>query len=164
MTITWTPSSQIVLATAPQPAGTADGPIRFGVHVSAPWGNPVVPIENAWNTVDMTQWGVPANAIAVLLTGILIITHGEVAEEASMSMGFRACGDTTAIAPTPGGPGQAVQVIEGLVGGGQRCTSSIWIPLNQGKFDFYFVTTSGGIYPANSAYAAEYYPQAYALP
>ena len=92
----WVPVSQLLINTA-QPGFQPSNPMRFGLNDAGAgdWGNQTV---GKWVTVDMTQWGVPANALAVLLTGLLIITHGTTVEDADIMIGFRASGDPNALA------------------------------------------------------------------
>ena len=153
----WTPASQILINTG-QPGFASTDPMRFGLNDAGAgdWGNQTV---GQWVTVDMTQWGVPANALAVFLTGLLIITHGTTAETADIEIGFRASGDTTAL------PGQyALQCIEAAIGGGQRSPCSLWVPLANGKFDYIVTLFTGGNWPTNSAYGANFWPAAVAMP
>ena len=153
----WVPVSQLLINTA-QPGFQPSNPMRFGLNDAGAgdWGNQTV---GKWVTVDMTQWGVPANALAVLLTGLLIITHGTTVEDADIMIGFRASGDPNALASQ-----YAIQCIEADTDGGQRQPCSIWIPLANGKFDYIVTLSTGGNWPTNSAYGANFWPAAVAMP
>lgn len=107
-----------------------------------------------WCTIDVADYGVPSDAKAVFLSGILIITHGLTAETADLLVGFRAYGDVSPIAelPYPGGVWYIAQSVEAAVGSGQRSTMSTWVPVRDGKFQFTYSKATGGAYPTNSAY------------
>ena len=93
-----------------------------------------------WNTVDLTSFGVPADADSVLLSGIIIITHGYKIECADLRIGFRRFGSDDDAACE----NYIMQVIEASVGNGMRSTAAARIPLSEGKFQFHFIIPPDG--------------------
>ncbi len=116
-----------------------------------------------WCTIDVTDYGVPADAKAVFLSGILIITHGTKPELADMFVGFRAYGDAavTGDLPFPGGTWYVGQVIETDTQSGQRSPMATWVPVRDGKFQFTYSVTTPGTWPDHSSYGVNLTIQAW---
>ena len=52
------------------------------------------PPPDEWFVYDVTDWGIPSDALAIMLTGILITTHGKAIETCNLTVTFRSFGDT----------------------------------------------------------------------
>lgn len=113
-------------------------------HLSS--GNIGPQIQNTPVTVDLVPFGVSADAKVAWLGGILIITHGTTNEVADMLMTFAADGDTIDCTKYIG------QSAEAYIGGGQRQTMFVAVPLNAGKFQFCYSVATPGAWPTNSSY------------
>lgn len=113
------------------------------------------PSDGKWTTIDVTALGVPANAKAVTLTGILIITHGMTPELCDLHIAIRAVGDDLH-------PGNYIgQVEETSVTGGQRSTMSTLVPLREGKFEYYWTRSTQGNWPNHCSYGINLSLQGY---
>lgn len=109
----------------------------------------------SWHLLDVTTLGIPITAKAVFLVGILIITHGITDVLCDLSLALRAYGD-------PLNPGNYIgQTIERWVGGGQRSTMSSWVPVKQGKFEYYWSRSTFDQWPTSCAYGINLSAQAY---
>lgn len=115
------------------------------------------PPANVWYTVDVTRWGVPSDALAVFLSGMLIITHGTREETCNLTLALRAPGSNLDSGNYSG------QVIEAHVGGGQRSTFSSWVPVKSGRFEWSWNTSqwTGENWPAECSYGLNMSLQAY---
>lgn len=112
-------------------------------------------VDREWHEVNVVPLGVPADAKAVFLAGILIITHGTTEETADLTIALRAKGDAL-------NPGNYIgQTTEPHVGGGQRSNMAAWVPLRDGKFEYYWTRSTQGQWPANSSYGINLSLQAY---
>lgn len=89
--------------------------------------------KDTWHTIDVSgaPWSVPLDAKAVFLAGMLIISHGHSSPTADIWATFRAPGDT--LDPTA----YQIQAIEAAPSQGQRSTCALWVPVKEGKFEFY---------------------------
>lgn len=144
---------ELYIVTA-QPRLYFPGPVHIQVGTSMTVG----PQANGmWNTFDLKPWGIPADARAVFLAGLLIITHGTRQEIANMDVAFRQPGDATATCGAKIG-----QAVEAHVGGGQRQTMSVWVPVRDGLLDMCVTRSTTGQWPATSSYAASFTVQAWA--
>jgi hypothetical protein len=124
------------------------------------WFNTVTPEgapSDQWNVVDVTQWGVPADAAAVFLSGVMIITHGTTPATCDLTISFRAYGASY----PPDGTWYIHQAIEPWVGGGERQTMATFVPVNEGKFEYYWRRNTTAQYPAGCGYAINLRAQAY---
>ncbi|MBV1693669.1 MAG: hypothetical protein KGP27_04325 [Hyphomicrobiales bacterium] len=145
--------SELHIVTA-QPRLYFPGPVHIQVGAQTPVG----PQQNGvWVQFDLTPWGVPPDARAVFLAGLLIITHGTRTETANLDIAFRAPGDTTAQCGNKIG-----QSVEAHVGGGQRQTMSLWVPVVDGLVEMCMTRSTLGQWPTTSAYAATFTIQAWA--
>lgn len=128
------------------------------VHIQVGAQTAVGPQQNgAWVQFDLTPWGVPPDAKAVFLAGLLIITHGTRSETANLDIAFRAPGDVAAQCGNKIG-----QSVEAHVGGGQRQTMSLWVPVVDGLVEMCMTRSTLGQWPTTSAYAATFTIQAWA--
>jgi len=111
---------------------------------------------DTWQTVDLSSV-LPSNAVAIHVTGILIITHGSNAETADLTIYFRRDSNEPS--------NQNHQCIEAAIGNGQRSTMACWIPLTESfTFDWKWMTASyNGAWPSWSAYGANLQIDAIAL-
>jgi hypothetical protein len=109
----------------------------------------------SWVTVDLKPWGVGANAVAAFLTGILIITGGNVADViADMTITFARPSDTDI------NPARYIGqcALQGI--GGQRSGISTWVPLENGCFNFmYTVASEAAGWPTGASYGVNMTPQ-----
>jgi hypothetical protein len=120
-----------------------------------------------WHTVDLASFGVPSDAVAAFLSGLLIITGGEVAEVADLRVVFRRPGDTTPCTKYLGQTSFQTNVVPTpygnmAIGGGQRSNMATWVPLADGKFEFCYQVSTGGAWPTNPSYGINLSLQAWA--
>lgn len=117
----------------------------------------------SWITYDLSPLGVPndsdpnGSAKFAYLAGMLIITHGTTAEVADMHLTFRLPGDLTAD-PTK----YMGQTTEGNIGGGQRSNVGLWVPVKNGKIEYYYTVVTPGAWPTNSSYGINFSIQGWA--
>lgn len=125
------------------PDGTGDGTGVVFINPGAGYHLP----SNQWVSVDVTSVGIPVEATAVAVQGTLIITHGTASETCDLQIYIRKPGSSYTSAGAFG------QVVETQVGGGQRSPWTFIIPVEDGRFDFWWQVSTGGSWPANCAYA-----------
>jgi hypothetical protein len=113
------------------------------------------PAPGVWHQIDVTALGVPADAKAAFLSGILIISHGTTAQTCDLTVSLRAPGDDLLAGNYIG------QTIETAVGGGQRSNMSSWVPLVGGKFEFQWNRNTYGPWPSECSYGINLSLQAY---
>lgn len=106
-------------------------------------------------TVDLTPYGVSADAKVAQLTGIMIITHGSTVEIADMWLTFAAAAASIDCTKYIG------QVVEASLEGGQRSPLTVMVPLTNGKFQYCYHVTTPGAWPTNSSYGVNMSVQAY---
>lgn len=117
---------------------------------------------NAWHTIDLAPFGVPADATAAFLSGLLIITGGTTAEIADLRVVFRRPGDMTSCAKYMGQASFQTNSVNGQpIGGGQRSTMATWVPLAEGKFELCYQLSTIGTWPTNPAYGINLSVQAW---
>jgi hypothetical protein len=133
--------------------GNTKQPTVIFVNTANPVGS--YPAADMWHTIDIGKFGVPCTATAVFLSGILLITHGPAQEIAEIRGTFRAPGDQLHH------DSYQIQVIEPWIGGGQRSGAALWVPLANGKFEFYWHTNLAGFWPKHSAVGMNLSLQAY---
>lgn len=120
-----------------------------------------------WNTLDLVNgrdpvsgaaFNLPSDIKAVFISGILIITHGPTFELADLAITFRAPGNNLL-----GGDNRMMQTIEASVGNGQRSNAAVWVPVVNGKVEWYWWVNNSVPYgyPAYSAYGANLSVQGY---
>lgn len=100
--------------------------------------------ENEWATVNVAGV-VPGGTKAVYLSGLLIITHGAAEETCDLTVAYRNLGDTTDYP-------YIAQTVETAVAGGQRTPHSIWVPVQDGKFQIKWRRSTQGQWPDHCAY------------
>lgn len=155
MATTWIEADKIAVRN-----DNAKAPVCIFINtVNAPstWTPPNVTAD-VWTTVDLAPYGVPLDATAVFLSGILLISHGTDAGTADVWANFRAPGDTLASG------NYQMQTIEAAFGSGQRSNASVWVPVVNGKFEFFWHTNQTSAYPAGSAVGMNLSLQAYTRP
>lgn len=114
------------------------------------------PAAGVWSVVDLTERGVPQDAVAAFLSGILIITYaGPDQGGADLQVFFRRLGDTA----TQDIDGQAV---EAKTGNGIRSTMSTWVPLVDGKFEWKWTRSTTAQWPNGPSYGVNLNVQAWA--
>lgn len=111
--------------------------------------------EGVWLRVAVADLGIPPDAKAVFLSGILIITHGVTPQTCDLTISVRAHGDSMHEGFYIG------QVIEASVGNGQRSTMSTWAPVRDGYFEYFWKRNTAGQWPSECAYAINLAAQAY---
>ncbi len=149
----WASAQEILTPTGPPPTAIFINTYN-GYGVTIPW-NGYIYGKNAWTTVDLTPH-IPADAKAVFLQGILIITHGANVETADLTINLRPPSSPEAGANYEG------QTIEAMVGGGQRSSFAAWVSVENGKFQFWWnATTSPGNWPDWSSYGVNLTVQAF---
>jgi hypothetical protein len=143
---------------------TGNAFLRGDVFVNTYTGTTIPPgcAPSTWCTVDVATLTAP-DAKSVFLSGILIITHGETVETADFKIGFRAFGDNEGC-PSPQGPTcvwYVGQTIEAHIGGGQRSNMATWVPVKDGKFQFWYALSTSGTWPTNPSYGVNLSVQAW---
>jgi len=84
------------------------------------------PPAGEWIPLKVAQFGIPGDAKAVFIGGILIITHGRKTQLCNLTVTFAKPGSGTA-------PGNYIfQAAEGQTEGGQRSTAGAWVPVVNG--------------------------------
>lgn len=134
------------------------------VQTRLPEGSNVGPQQvDTWHTVDLAAFGVPSDAVAAYLSGMLVITGGTTPEIANITIGFRRPGDTTSCGKYLG---QATFQTNSVAGqsiiGGQRTNMATWVPLSNGKLEFCYSLSTAGAWPDNPSYAINLSIQAWA--
>ena len=109
---------------------------KIGVLTDNPESYPAIFVNSAkaettppageWIPLNVAQFGIPADAKAVFIGGMLIITHGRKTQLCNLTVTFAKPG--TATAPN----NYIFQAIEGQTEGGQRSTSGAWVPVVDG--------------------------------
>lgn len=100
--------------------------------------------EDEWATVDVSHV-IPAEATAVYLSGLLIITHGTVEGVCDLTLAYRNHGETDEYS-------YSAQTIEAAVNAGKRTPHSIWIPVRDGRFQIKWHRSTTGSWPEHCAY------------
>lgn len=104
---------------------------------------------------------VPADAIAVQLVGILIITYGQVDLSESCDMHLRL---RRPLGPDSGySPDYVGQVIE-VRSGGVRSPFACWVSIERGKFEWHWTRSTPAGYPKHASYGIKLYVGAYLRP
>lgn len=115
------------LATDYTPTPGFPGVVFFNSYTGS--GIPENP-QGGWNTVDLKPLGVPADAKAVALGAIMIITHGGPYATANMTVMFRRPSDTTVSCDND----YIWQVMTAYPPSGDRSTAFANVPLENGTF------------------------------
>lgn len=110
-----------------------------------------------WHTLDVAALGVPQDAVAVFLSGLLIISHGWSPETCSLTMAFRAPGSQDLAG------NYIFQTIEAAIFGGQRSNAAAWLPVKNGKFEMHWTQSSprDKAWPETCAYGVNLRASAY---
>lgn len=146
----WVSCGEIAVCTA-QVKMYSNNVVWGGTHLSPAYGAQ----PDTWVEVDLKPLGVPVDAKAAFLSGILIITNPAQSEIADMRITFARPSDPDAI-PTDY-IGQTC--IQG--DGGQRSNMACWVPLENGSFKFFYHVTSEGSYPDHPCYGVNLSVQAW---
>lgn len=122
-----------------------------------------------WVQVDVTRWGVPANAAWVDLQAILIISHANNPNVGDMTISLRKVGSTETCgtnAATNNYNGQALVAGPGSgPGTGVRTDYYSGVQLVDGKFEFCWdYIDYPGVWPAVTAYGVNIKIQKYGMP
>lgn len=117
-------------------------PIAVFVNSYTPAG----PGAGQWVSIDTAPMGIPADAKAVFLSGVLIITHGTTQQTCDLQVSLRAPGDQLNAGNYIG------QTIEASVGNGMRSNMSSWVPVKNGHFEFWWYRSTYGQWPSECAY------------
>lgn len=155
----------LACACSPALAAFVEGTIT-GVPLYGPWaGGSFIflntatgtgPVWKQWHTYDVTTRGVPVDAKAVYISGILIITHGAATQICDLSVTFQAPG-----AGYNGPSDYILQTTEANIGGGQRQTFGVWVPVVNGQFQMWWNRSTYGAWPAECSYGLNVALQAY---
>jgi hypothetical protein len=122
------------------------------------------PPAGEWIALKLAQFGIPADAKAVFIGGILIITHGRKTQLCNLTVTFAKPGSTSATG------NYIFQAAEGQTEGGQRSTAGTWVPVVDGvtlwqwaRGDVKTQYPKGAIgpYPAECSYGINLSVQAY---
>jgi hypothetical protein len=104
---------------------------------------PNLPAPGVWNHADLKPIGVPANAVAVDLRGILIITDGANSGDTSIGVGFQTPGDSKPVG------NYAMQTCAVGPTGGSRSNGSAIVPCVNGCIQWFWYRGNVGEWPAN---------------
>lgn len=138
-------------------AGNSKGPIVIFLTTVTPTASwvPFNMTPGYWYDIDVTKLGVPADAIGVFVSGLLIITHGSTQDQVNLTAAFRSPGDTLACG------NYQLQTLDPWAGGGQRTNAATWVPVKNGRFQFCWNTNQVQQYPVGSAVGINLSLQAY---
>ena len=147
---------------------------KIGVLTDNPESYPVIfvnsvnpdttPPAGEWISLKLAQFGIPADAKAVYIGGILIITHGRKTQLCDLTVTFAKPGSTS----TTGN--YIFQAIEGQTEGGQRSTAAAWVPIvhgvtvwqwGRGDVKTQYPKGAIGPYPTECSYGINLSVQAY---
>lgn len=92
--------------------------------------------EGGWVTVDVSNL-VPPDTKAVMLSGMILLSHGSNPDVCNSFLAYRAYGETFDYSYS----GQAV---EGNIGRGQRLNYTDWVEIREGKFQYKWWRTPAG--------------------
>lgn len=110
---------------------------------------PLLPV-GVWNTINLTAMGVPANANAVQLANLLVITDGANTADADLAVAFQATG-------AGGDPLKyEEQTIALGSSGGSRTNATVICPLNGGCMDVSISRGNGAPEFPNGPLAAQW--------
>jgi hypothetical protein len=102
------------------------------------------PPAGQWMTINWAQFGVPADAKAAMVGGILIITHGYSQQTCHETITFAKPGSTI-------NPGNYIfQTLEAAIGSGQRSTAFAVVPITGGQTWWMWRRGDVSEYPANA--------------
>jgi hypothetical protein len=137
----------------------SSGPTAIYINTYQPQ-SPIWP-PGQWSVIDVDQIGneptIPRSAKALELHGILIITRGRAMNETcGMTVVFRPYGSQI----SPGNYTEQM-IVPPLDGGGARQNTSTWVPLKDGKFEFYWTRSTQGQWPEHCSYGLNLTVQAY---
>lgn len=133
-------AAALSMALAGWPAPTAVFANSYG-NAGLPWG--------ITQTIDLSGKA-PPNAIAVGLSGMLIISHGNQQETCDLTVNFRPDSSKA-------WGGYRGQTIEAHVGGGQRSNHSLVVPLTNRSFQVWLGGAQGKpAWPQGCAYGVNY--------
>jgi hypothetical protein len=126
--------------------GVVTGGPTMHIVVFMNTGSDYLTPEGVWNTVDVSAL-VPPDTKAVMLSGMLILTHGSNPDVCNLFLAYRAWGETFNYS-------YSGQVDEGSINGGQRLNYTDWCEIRQGKFEYKWWRTPAhpGVWPAECAY------------
>lgn len=156
----WVKVTEFYVTASPSRLYGPDNAVYVQTHLPTNYGPQATGV---WHTVDLGAFGVPPDALAAFLSGMLVITGGTTAEIADIQVGFRRPGDTTPCTKYLGQTVFQTNVIgEQVVYGGQRSNMATWVPLVDGKFEFCYQISTPGAWPSNSSYAINLSLQAWA--
>lgn len=122
------------------------------------------PPAGEWISLQVAQFGIPADAKAVYIGGILIITHGRKTQLCDLTVTFAKPGSTS----TTGN--YIFQAIEAQTEGGQRSTAGAWVPVvdgvtvwqwGRGDVKTQYPKGAIGPYPTECSYGINLSVQAY---
>ncbi len=115
------------------------------------------PMNGSWQQLNVSALGIPSEAKAVFLSGLLIITHGTMAESCDLTISFRAPGNDLDAGNYMG------QTVETAIGGGQRSTMATWTPIKDGKIEFQWNRSTFGQWPTSCSYGINLSAQSFLL-
>ena len=106
---------------------------------------PKLPPPGIWIPVDLTPSGVPVNAVAVDLRGILVITDGSTSQDTSLAMSFQAPGAGQDVG------NYVIQASSQLITGGAREPASVIVPCVNGVIEYsWYRGNSNGEWPTGT--------------
>jgi hypothetical protein len=136
------------------PGTASDTPQVVFVNTYA-W--PASPAPGCWHEFSMAQLGFPDTAKAILVAGILIITHGYAEEIGNMTMTFREYGGTRTLG------NYQMQVCAPKIGDGPRVPGFCIVPVAEGRCEFQWNRSTTGEWPAHCSYGINLTAQLYVI-
>ena len=102
---------------------------------------PNLPAPGQWHLVDLKPAGVPANAVAVDLRGILVITNGTNSGDTSIGVGFQMPGGKSPVG------NYVMQTCAEGQAGGSRSNAAAIVPCVNGCVEWYWARGNVGEWP-----------------
>jgi hypothetical protein len=136
-----------------------------GTNLGAPNNYGIQP--GQWVTIDARPWFDPTfatNATGIFLSGILIITSPNAAEDPNLTVTFARPSDPVTTNGSPCGGIDAfgaAYIFQAAIGGvgGVRSTGSAMVPVETGQFKVCYAVSTTGDYPAHASYGINFTPQ-----
>ena len=122
------------------------------------------PAGGGWFTVDAgktvynVDTGIPEDALAIWLSGILIISPGYATESADLQLYIRRPG---AVPATDGDTYLCAQTCASAPGNGARTNFTTLVPVTDRKFEFWWHRSTFGFWPDHASYGIIAWPIGY---
>jgi hypothetical protein len=147
----------------PGVAANSDNPRTEIIYQNAVYDDGYLPAGADWYTVNAGKTvygvdnGIPHDAIAIMLSGVLIISPGYATESADLQLYIRRHG----AAPSDGDIYLCAQTTAVAPGNGARTNFTTMVPVVDRKFDIWWHRSTGGYWPDHASYGIIAWPIAY---